>query len=286
MGRWERHPDFHVYHFAPYEPAALKRLMGRHATREEELDRLLRGRRFVDLHAVVRQGLRVGVEAYGLKQLEAVHGFTRELELRTASLHKHALERALELADAAGVRPEDRKAVEAYNRDDCLSTWRLRDWLEQVRAERIAAGEALPRPEPGEDKPSEALDERTQRIRALMERLAGDVPRRARRAQRRAARALAPREPPRVAPPRGQGLLVGVLPSGRARARGPPRREARARGPRAREERRRHGQGARASLPLPGAGPRRAARPDAPRRRRRRRSAPSKPSTSARARWT
>ena len=26
--RWERFPDLHVYHFAPYEPAALKRLMG------------------------------------------------------------------------------------------------------------------------------------------------------------------------------------------------------------------------------------------------------------------
>ena len=25
----EKHPDMHIYHFAPYEPAALKRLMGR-----------------------------------------------------------------------------------------------------------------------------------------------------------------------------------------------------------------------------------------------------------------
>jgi uncharacterized protein len=28
------YPDLHIYHFAPYEPAALKRLMGRYATRE------------------------------------------------------------------------------------------------------------------------------------------------------------------------------------------------------------------------------------------------------------
>ena len=33
-----RNPEAHVYHFAPYEPAALKRLMGRYATREVELD--------------------------------------------------------------------------------------------------------------------------------------------------------------------------------------------------------------------------------------------------------
>ena len=34
----------HVYHFAPYEPAAFKRLSGRYATREAELDRILRVR--------------------------------------------------------------------------------------------------------------------------------------------------------------------------------------------------------------------------------------------------
>jgi uncharacterized protein len=176
LERWERHPGLHVYHFGAYEPAALKRLMGRHATREEGLDRLLRGERFVDLHAVVRQSVRAGVEAYGLKQLEAVHGFARELDLRTASLHKHALECGLELGAAGSVRPEDRAAVEAYNRDDCVSTLRLRDWLERVRAERLAAGDDLPRPQPGAGDPPEALDERVQRVRALMARLAGDVP--------------------------------------------------------------------------------------------------------------
>jgi uncharacterized protein len=176
LGRFERHPDFHVYHFGAYEPAALKRLMGRHATREEALDRLLRGRRFVDLHAVVRQSLRVGVEAYGLKQLEAVHGFPRALDLREASLHKFSLERALELADAGSVRAEDRAAVLAYNRDDCLSTWHLRDWLERARAERVAAGESAPRPELSTGEAPEKVDERDARIRALAERLAGDVP--------------------------------------------------------------------------------------------------------------
>ena len=41
--RLERHPGMHIYHYASYEPTALKRLMGRHATREDEVDRLLRG---------------------------------------------------------------------------------------------------------------------------------------------------------------------------------------------------------------------------------------------------
>jgi predicted RecB family nuclease len=33
MRRWASHPDMHIYHYAPYEPSALKRLMGRYATR-------------------------------------------------------------------------------------------------------------------------------------------------------------------------------------------------------------------------------------------------------------
>ena len=45
----------HVYHYAPYEPTALKRLMGFHGTREDAVDRLLREGRLIDLYGVVRQ---------------------------------------------------------------------------------------------------------------------------------------------------------------------------------------------------------------------------------------
>ncbi len=65
--RWQRFPDLHIYHFSGYEPGALKRLMGRYATCEEELDRFLRAGRFVDLHSIVRQSVRASVERYSLK---------------------------------------------------------------------------------------------------------------------------------------------------------------------------------------------------------------------------
>jgi len=176
LARWEEDPGFAVYHFGAYEPAALKRLMGRHATREDELDRLLRGERFVDLHAVVRESMRIGVEVYGLKQLEAVHGYERDLDLRQASLQKHRFERSLELG-APNDAPEGAAAhVEAYNRDDCISTWRLRDWLEAKRTERVAAGVELPRPVLGKGMPSEAQEERSAEIQALMDALLDDVP--------------------------------------------------------------------------------------------------------------
>ena len=48
--RLARYPDLHVYHYAAYEITALKRLMGRYGTREDELDDLLRRGVFVDLY--------------------------------------------------------------------------------------------------------------------------------------------------------------------------------------------------------------------------------------------
>ncbi|MCJ7795553.1 MAG: TM0106 family RecB-like putative nuclease [Thermoleophilia bacterium] len=176
MARWQQHPDLHIYHFAPYEPSAVKRLMGRYATREEEVDRMLRAGLFVDLYAVVRQALRASVEHYSIKDLEVFYGYVREVPLTEASLFLRGMERALELDRAADVKPEALAVVEAYNCDDCVSTLRLRDWLEGLRAGLVDAGEEIGRPQPSSGEPSEKVDERQQRVAALEEALAGDVP--------------------------------------------------------------------------------------------------------------
>lgn len=68
--RRRRWPEMHVYHYGGYESGALRRLMGRHAVREDELDVLLRGRVLVDLYSVLRQGVRVSDESYSLKKIE------------------------------------------------------------------------------------------------------------------------------------------------------------------------------------------------------------------------
>ncbi len=136
--QWLAHPGMHVYHFAPYEPSAFKRLMGRYASRADQLDRLLRGGRFVDLLAVVRQGVRAGVESYSIKQLEQYYGFAREVALGDARSHLQAIELALESHAPILVDEETRAAVAGYNRDDCRSTQALRDWLEQLRAALVS----------------------------------------------------------------------------------------------------------------------------------------------------
>jgi len=53
MDRWMQDPTMHIYHYAPYEPTAIKRLAGRHGTCIDEVDELLRAGVFVDLYRVV-----------------------------------------------------------------------------------------------------------------------------------------------------------------------------------------------------------------------------------------
>jgi predicted RecB family nuclease len=136
LARWERDPNMHVYHFGAYEPGAMKRLMGRHATREAEMDRLLRAGRFVDLHVVVKQALRASVEEYSIKKLEPLYDFTRAADLKDAGVNLRLVQRALELEEPDLVDDAVRTVVETYNRDDCVSALRLRAWRRMERRSR------------------------------------------------------------------------------------------------------------------------------------------------------
>jgi uncharacterized protein len=191
MERWARHPDLHVYHYAPYEPAALKRLMGRHATRGNEIDRMLRAGLFVDLYAVVRQTLRASVEEYSIKKLEPLYDFTRAADLRDAGVNLRLVQRALELEEPGLAGDDVRGVVETYNRDDCLSALQLRDWLESVRGRLEAEGKTIARPPLGEGQPSDAVADRESQTREVMDALLEGVPaERAERTEEQQARYL------------------------------------------------------------------------------------------------
>ncbi len=175
MERLAADPNLHIYHYAPYEPTAVKRLAGRHGTREEEVDHLLRGRVFVDLHRAVRQGVRASVESYSIKRLEPLYGYAREVDLRDAGSSIVEFETWLELGQDEG-REELLEEIEEYNRDDCVSTMRLRDWLEgQRNMLEDDLGSELPRPsvpQPEETEDSEAQ----QAVNALADALVFPLP--------------------------------------------------------------------------------------------------------------
>lgn len=176
MARWAKYPNLHIYHYAPYEPGALKRLMGRYATREDEIDRMLRGSLFVDLYAIARQSIRASVESYTIKNLEVFYDFNRSVPLVEVRSSLAKLQARLELNDAAAIPDDVKEIVRRYNEDDCLSAWKLRDWLERVRSSLLARGNEISRPAVGNPEPPPELDERQRQVADLVARLTSDVP--------------------------------------------------------------------------------------------------------------
>src|ERR1700693_2966937 len=176
LALWASSPGMHVYHYAPYEPAAFKRLMGRHVTRESEIDKMLRAGLFVDLYSVVRQGLRASVEKYSIKDLEKFYGFERNARLTDASAARRFVERALEAEAQDVISPEVRTLVEDYNQEDCMSALGLRDWLEGLRGELENRGTPVPRPVPADGEASEEAQERKAEIQKAMDALLAGGP--------------------------------------------------------------------------------------------------------------
>ena len=175
--RREADSKMHVYHFGAYEPGTLKRLMGMHATREDEIDRMLRAGVLVDLHQAFKQGVRASVEEYSLKKIEAFYGFERKTPLEKSRSAMRYVEHRLELGWGDEVLPEEiREVMEGYNREDCVSTAKLRDWLEEERLKLVSLGVAVARPPEKSGDPSEKLQEKLNRAEALTAQLCEGIP--------------------------------------------------------------------------------------------------------------
>jgi predicted RecB family nuclease len=172
----EANPKMHVYHFGAYEPGALKRLMGMYATREDAIDRMLRAGVMVDLHQAYKQGVRASVEEYSLKKAEPFYGFERKTPLEASRVAMRYVEHRLELGRMGEMPDEIRETMEGYNAEDCVSTAKLRDWLEEEREKLVASGIEVPRlPEKSGD-PSEKLKDKLDRVAALTELLSAGIP--------------------------------------------------------------------------------------------------------------
>ena len=170
--RLAEYPDMHVYHYSAAETSEIKRLMAEHATREAEVDNLLRRRAFVDLLTVTRQSLRAGVRSYTLKQTELLAGFERSAAMGSGADAVLGYERWRTSADEAEL-----DAIAAYNEEDCLATLALRDWLLEVRPAGITGPAPVAATEIAEESVAAASER--ERIRAAL--TAGQDPRSPRR---------------------------------------------------------------------------------------------------------
>lgn len=131
--RRRRFPSMHIYHYAPYERTALLRLAGHYGVGEDDVDDLLREGVLVDLYPLVRKSIQVGTANYSLKSLEPLYmGYdlrSGDVTTATDSITMYGRYRHLRAegctAEAARLLAE----IGDYNRYDCRSTRKLRDWL-------------------------------------------------------------------------------------------------------------------------------------------------------------
>jgi predicted RecB family nuclease len=138
--------------------------MGRYASREDAVDSLLTQPAVVDLYSVVRKCVRAS--GYSIKKLEPLCGYTRDIDLVDANRALFKIEAHPELDGPEFTAPDDVAAVEGYNRDDCLSTRGLRDWLAACRKALIADGVHVPWPDLTPGEPPDRIAERQMRIDA------------------------------------------------------------------------------------------------------------------------
>ena len=125
-------PNAHIYHYNHYETTALKRLACRYALAEEALDNLLRQQKFVDLFKVVRESIRVSEPAYSIKNLETFYMEKRDGAVATAGDSIVVYNEWRETQNDELLRQ-----IAEYNKVDCVSTHKLRDWLLTLRSPNL-----------------------------------------------------------------------------------------------------------------------------------------------------
>ncbi|NMF91054.1 TM0106 family RecB-like putative nuclease [Aromatoleum petrolei] len=162
MARRRAHPDMHLYHYAHYENAAIKRLMTSHGVRESAVDRLLREGRLVDLYKVVREGVRVSKDSYSIKAIEAFYSEKRTSDVKKATDSIVVYEQWRESKDPALL-----ESIRKYNEEDCRSTRQLRDWLLSLRPDELPWFEAAATT--ASKQPARAKSDKTQEHEKLLE---------------------------------------------------------------------------------------------------------------------
>ncbi len=210
--RRRRYPDMHVYHYAPYEPTALKRLMGLHATREDEVDHLLREERARRPLPVVAR--RCGSRSRATRSRRSRPSTWPERERRASTDGDDSI---LDVR-ASGSTPASSALLDEIERlqrgglplDAASCATGCSSGATEASGE-FGARSRGGRPEPRRREPSEEADERGRPAAAgAPVDWAPDPEARTERARPSSA-ALADGAAARLPPPRGEARLVGVL---------------------------------------------------------------------------
>lgn len=142
MARLNANPSMHIYHFHNPEPLKVKKLVDRYnGHRKADADALVA--RMFDLKPVAAESFIPGSGSYSIKDLERYYDADTKLNRgglvaggADAMLQFELFRQAMEAGDAAKAAPI-MQVIADYNKDDCLSTKLLCDWLRSLHFETV-----------------------------------------------------------------------------------------------------------------------------------------------------
>ena len=123
-----KYPNAHIYHYAPYEKRAIRELASAHSTNFPKgdiiNDNLLRNEKYVDLFTIASQSIRTTEKDLSLKSIEQFYDFKRKADITKADISVEMYDNWL-----ATKKDKYKQDIINYNEEDCISTFKLREYL-------------------------------------------------------------------------------------------------------------------------------------------------------------
>lgn len=142
MARLAENPNLHIYHFNNPEPLKVTMLTERYGGyRADDAAALVA--RMVDLLPIVKDSFVPGSGSYSIKALERYYDADSKLNRGglvaggADAMYQFELFRQALAAGNTAQAAEIMQVITAYNRDDCLSTKLLVDWLRSLHFETV-----------------------------------------------------------------------------------------------------------------------------------------------------
>ena len=128
---FKKYPRSKIYHYAPYEINALERLTSIHKVHEVDYAHYLNISKFVDLFKVVKQGIFVSQKSYSIKDIEKYYDFKRTGDILKGDVSEEFYIQFMQNNDQKLL-----DKIEEYNKQDCISTFRLQKWLLRIKPQQ------------------------------------------------------------------------------------------------------------------------------------------------------
>ena len=128
---FKKYPDAKIYHYNHYEITTLERLTSIFKVHGVDYDHYLNLGKFVDLFKIVKQAVYVSQKSYSLKDIEKYYDFKRSGDIRKGDVSEEFYIQWMETKDQKLL-----DQIAEYNKQDCVSTFKLRKWLLKIKPEQ------------------------------------------------------------------------------------------------------------------------------------------------------